>query len=214
VKEQASNPESGAGSDLSRRNFIQRSAVVAGGAIAAGSALGVPGLASADAAPAGAALSAGEMTTLKAVLARLLPADDGTPGAVEANVHVYIDRQLGTAAYAENVPAYHQSLAALNQAAHGSFAALTAKQQDRLLQRVEAGTVHGVSQAFFFVLLAHMREGMFSDPMYGGNANFVGWDLIGYPGVKFVYTAPEQAIGTKVAPAHMSIASVGGKPAR
>ncbi|MDB5077350.1 MAG: gluconate 2-dehydrogenase gamma chain [Chloroflexi bacterium] len=213
MKEQASNSESGAGSDLSRRNFIQRSAVV-GGSLAVGSALGASGLASADAAPAGAALSAGEMTTLKAILARLLPGDDGTPGAVEANVHVYIDRQLGTAAYAEAVPLYHQSLAALNQAAHGSFAALTAKQQDRLLQRVEAGSVHGVSQAFFFVLLAHMREGMFSDPMYGGNANFAGWDLIGYPGVKFVYTAPEQAIGTKVTPAHMSIASVGGKPAR
>ena len=34
------------------------------------------------------------------------------------------------------------------------------------------------------MLLEHTREGMFSDPIYGGNVNFAGWDLIGYPGIK------------------------------
>ena len=29
-------------------------------------------------------------------------------------------------------------------------------------------------------------QGTFGDPYYGGNANFVGWDLIGYPGVRTV----------------------------
>jgi gluconate 2-dehydrogenase gamma chain len=29
-----------------------------------------------------------------------------------------------------------------------------------------------------------MREGIFGDPMYGGNAGKAGWELIGFPGVK------------------------------
>ena len=28
----------------------------------------------------------------------------------------------------------------------------------------------------------HTLQGTFGDPYYGGNANFVGWDLIGFPG--------------------------------
>jgi gluconate 2-dehydrogenase gamma chain len=200
--------------ELSRRSFIQRSAVVAGGTIISGIGIDAHDPLVASAAPA-SALSPAEMTTLRAILARLLPVDAEGPGAVEANVHVYIDRELG-GYYAALLPLYRQSLAALNEAASrmgaASFAALSAEQQDSLLQRVEAGKVAGVTPSFFFTLLQHMREGMFSDPMYGGNAHFAGWDLIGFPGLKLVYTAKEQAIGTKVTPAHTSVATYGGKP--
>ena len=30
-------------------------------------------------------------------------------------------------------------------------------------------------------------EGIFGDPMHGGNANLVGWKLIGYPGPRLSY---------------------------
>jgi gluconate 2-dehydrogenase gamma chain len=30
-------------------------------------------------------------------------------------------------------------------------------------------------------------EGMFSDPMYGGNRNKAGWKMIGFPGVIAVH---------------------------
>ena len=33
---------------------------------------------------------------------------------------------------------------------------------------------------------------MFGDPYYGGNANFVGWDLIGYPGVRTMVQPADQ----------------------
>jgi hypothetical protein len=49
--------------------------------------------------------------------------------------------------------------------------------------------------------------------MYGGNYKFAGWDLIGYTGIKLVWTAQEQALGAKLKPAHTSIAMYGGKPA-
>jgi hypothetical protein len=34
-------------------------------------------------------------------------------------------------------------------------------------------------------------EGMFGDPMYGGNRDLVGWTLIGYPGAQRQYTPEE-----------------------
>ena len=39
---------------------------------------------------------------------------------------------------------------------------------------------------------ADLRQGMFGDPYYGGNANFVGWDLLGYPGIRTMVTADDQ----------------------
>jgi gluconate 2-dehydrogenase gamma chain len=35
---------------------------------------------------------------------------------------------------------------------------------------------------FFSALVLHTRQGMFCDPVYGGNDSRVGWDLIGFPG--------------------------------
>jgi len=30
-------------------------------------------------------------------------------------------------------------------------------------------------------------EGMFADPVYGGNRNMAGWKMIGYPGARYDY---------------------------
>ena len=38
------------------------------------------------------------------------------------------------------------------------------------------------SKTFFDMLYQNVMEGMFSDPMYGGNQNKAGWRLIGFPG--------------------------------
>ena len=34
------------------------------------------------------------------------------------------------------------------------------------------------------MLLNDTNEGMFADPIYGGNRDFAGWKLIGYPGAQ------------------------------
>jgi hypothetical protein len=69
---------------------------------------------------------------------------------------------------------------------------------------VETGAATGFtgsSAAFFNLLLTHTHQGTFGDPYYGGNANFVGWDLLGYPGVRTMVSAADQkqleAIGLK-----------------
>ena len=45
---------------------------------------------------------------------------------------------------------------------------------------------------FFNLLRTHTIQGTFCDPYYGGNANFVGWDMIGYPGIRMVVGEDEQ----------------------
>jgi gluconate 2-dehydrogenase gamma chain len=35
---------------------------------------------------------------------------------------------------------------------------------------------------FFPLLVLHTRQGFLADPVYGGNRNRVGWDVIGFPG--------------------------------
>jgi hypothetical protein len=158
------------------------------------------------------ALTPAELTTLKAALARLIPADAHGPGAVEAGAFVFIDRAL-KGPNAAQLPLYQGGLAAFDTAAgSGGFAALAAAKQDALLAKAELDELAGVPAGFFAVLLEHTRQGMFSDPIYGGNVGFAGWDLIGYPGVRLVWTAEDQAINAVIKPEHKSIADVGGTP--
>jgi gluconate 2-dehydrogenase gamma chain len=93
------------------------------------------------------------------------------------------------------------------QSARGSsFARLSAADQDAVLADVERNAAAGFQQssAFFNLVLAHTLQGTFCDPYYGGNANFVGWDLVGYPGVRLAVTSDEQKLNARPAPTHMS----------
>ena len=40
-------------------------------------------------------------------------------------------------------------------------------------------------------------EGMFADPLYGGNKDFAGWELVGFPGTQPLYTPGD--LGSKEA---------------
>lgn len=209
---------------LTRRRFLERSAGVAGGLTAA-AAVGGSGLlesASALAASAPVALTAAELATLTAVLTQLLPTDAIGPGAVEAGVPTYIDRSLA-GSYKSLLPAYQSFLPMFDSAAQtmgaSSFSALPAAKQISLLSAFEAGTPPGIPaseattiQGLFQLLLEHMREGMFGDPMYGGNQNLAGWTLIGYPGIQLVTTAADQKINANVKPSNKTARSYGGKP--
>jgi gluconate 2-dehydrogenase gamma chain len=69
-----------------------------------------------------------------------------------------------------------------------TFAKLAAADQDEFLKRREKGAVQlsGVDAATFFdMLLQNTIEGFWSDPIYGGNRDMVGWKLIGFPGARY-----------------------------
>lgn len=183
--------------DLSRREMLKR-------VVVAGAAATLPAARSAGAAVQAPesfeALTAGEGATLQAVVARLIPADERGPGALEAGAATYIDRALA-GPLAGSREAYRTGLAALDrysQAARGArFAALDAAEQDVLLQGLEANAApeFGPGAAGFFnLVLTHAIQGTFSDPAHGGNVDFIGWRMLGYPGVRTVVTSDLQRI--------------------
>ena len=134
-------------------------------------------------------LSAAEADTVNAICARLIPTDSNGPGAAEANVGRYIDWALGggLAYFRES---YQQGVDQLDRYCRSvytkPFVELTAAQQDAVLTNMQNNTATGfpAAQSFFNLIRGHAVEGMFGDPLHGGNANLVGWGLIGYPGIK------------------------------
>ena len=100
---------------------------------------------------------------------------------------------------------YRRGLTFVDAAARNRFQAnfidLTTDQQDQILTAMDddsAAEFDGPSgKAFFAQLRNDTIEGMFSDPMYGGNQNMAGWKLIGYPGAQAAYAPGElQTPGT------------------
>ncbi|WP_419818220.1 gluconate 2-dehydrogenase subunit 3 family protein [Glaciibacter flavus] len=42
--------------------------------------------------------------------------------------------------------------------------------------------VNDTGMGFFDMLVTHTRQGFYADPVYGGNAGFIGWRVIGFDG--------------------------------
>ena len=143
-----------------------------------------------------------EAATVKDAFGRLLPGSATDPGAVEAGAHLYTDQALN-GAYANLGPTYHRGLTAMNAYSQSQFSKnfgdLTSTQQDSVLTDMQSGKATGfyapTAPAFFSMLLQHMGEGTFCDPIYGGNLNLVGWKMIGYPGSQAAYSDTDMAIG-------------------
>lgn len=182
--------------NISRREMLRRAAVVGGASAVPASALGQV----AGTTEPFEHLSGAEARTLEAIVGRLIPADENGPGAHEAGAARYIDRALGSA-LADSLEIYRAGLAAVDALARSSggraFAELDAELQDRVLADVERGIGQGFvpSAAMFFeVVRSHTIEGTFCDPAYGGNQDFIGWELIGYPGIRLAVAPADQAM--------------------
>jgi gluconate 2-dehydrogenase gamma chain len=195
--------------DVSRRGLIKQV-----GLAGVGAALSTPNIAPAAAAETPPAtrrealetLNATEADALDAIVARLIPTDENGPGATEARAAVYIDHALAGPLRAAR-GTYAAGLAAMDEYAlaskGASFAKLSAANQDAVLSDMEKNIAPGFSPnsaAFFNLLRTHTIEGTFSDPYYAGNANFVGWKLIGYPGIRMGVTANDQRMNPKPEP--------------
>ncbi|MBI2854207.1 MAG: gluconate 2-dehydrogenase subunit 3 family protein [Chloroflexi bacterium] len=117
---------------------------------------------------------------IEAATARIIPADD-TPGSREAGVVIFIDRAL----MEEDRALQSQYISGIGFLDHSAetkfqkpFLELAPEQQDEVLKSIEA-------DPFFTTLRAHTFNGMFSDPVYGGNLDMVGWKLIQFNGAMF-----------------------------
>jgi gluconate 2-dehydrogenase gamma chain len=143
----------------------------------------------------GAFFNDDDAATVAAFAERLMPGAPGKPGATEAGVLNYIDLALA-GAYADQQDFYRRGLAALEaycRAAHSkSFAQLGPSQQDDVVAALEQDRPSNFTwpsaQAFFATLRTHTMEGMFADPVYGGNKDFAGWRLVGFPGAQPLFS--------------------------
>ena len=195
--------------DPTRRVVSRRDVLKRVGIASAAAAVPVDAIAQATREPF-ETLTAAEGATLEAIVARLIPTDANGPGATEARAARYIDRALG-GFLASSRDTYRVGLAAIEGYARvykgAPFTQLSPENQDAVLSDFERAAASGPAPngvLFFNLVLAHTIQGTFCDPFYGGNANFVGWDLLGYPGIRLTATANDQRMDVAPAATHMS----------
>jgi len=141
----------------------------------------------------GAFFNDDDSATVAAFAERLMPGTPGVPGAHDAGA--LIDLAL-SGAYADQQDFYRRGLDQLDaycRKTHSDpFHRLSTSQQDEVIRALETGKASEfnwpTAQAFFNTLRAHTMEGMFADPIYGGNVDFTGWRLLGFPGTQMLYT--------------------------
>ena len=146
----------------------------------------------------GAFLNEEDSATVAALTERLMPGAPGKPGAREAGVTNYIDLAL-SGAYTSLQDFYRRGLAALDAHCRQTFKApfrrLKADQQDEVIGALEVGKAPAFTwpsaRAFFETVRTHTMEAMFADPIYGGNRDFAGWKLVGFPGAQPEFTAAD-----------------------
>lgn len=166
-----------------------------------------------------------ERAFIETATARLIPDEGDGMGARGADVAVFIDRQLAgpyghayrwymQGPWEKGIPGQgyqlRQTPGELYQTAirdvdawcrknHGKgFIALSTDEQDDVLHGLESGDIklaHVPSEAFFTMLWKNTVEGFLADPMYGGNRNFTGWKLVGFPGPRYNYVAEIEQYG-------------------
>jgi gluconate 2-dehydrogenase gamma chain len=167
-----------------------------------------------------------EARTIAAAAARIFPSDEAGPGANEAGVVIYIDRQLagpyGRDRWRYTQPPFDAGSPELGYQGKETpreiyraglkllpgFASFDTAAQDQALHAIE-------TTLFFTLLRTHVIEGMFCDPMHGGNADMIGWQLIGFPGPSMSFEDEvEKYYGRAFRPAPHSLEQTVGKHLR
>jgi gluconate 2-dehydrogenase gamma chain len=162
-----------------------------------------------------------EALIVAAAASRIFPSDEAGPGAREAGVVVYTDRQLAgpwgrdryrytQEPFDENAPTefgyqgkatprqiYRQALKDLT-----GFDRLALADQDQKLKEIE-------TTLFFSLLRQNTIEGMFCDPIHAGNVEMLGWQLIGFPGPRMSnYDDVDKYFGEAFRPKPISLREV------
>ena len=202
---------------LARRAFLLAAGSVPATALPLAAGRAAAPAASAAPPPALLVLTDTEAAFLAAAADTMVPADDLSPSGSELGVVAYIDGQLasawgggdklyragphpqGTPEQGGQVPLVPRDLllaglAAANdwcRANYGkSFDMLEPPAQAEALSRIESGAAQfdgPPSAAFFNLLLDLTMEGVFADPIYGGNRGMAGWKMLGFPGLPALY---------------------------
>jgi gluconate 2-dehydrogenase gamma chain len=178
-----------------------------------------------EASPASQFFNPEERAFVEAATERLIPDEEDGLGARGAAVAVFIDRQLAgpygraerwylQGPWATGIPQqgyqlkltpgelYHTAIRDVDawcQKNYGRrFAALSESERDDVLHGLESGDIALTdvpAKEFFTMLWKNTVEGFLADPMYGGNRNFTGWKLVGFPGPRYNYISEIEEYG-------------------
>ena len=167
-----------------------------------------------------------EALIVAAATSRIFPSDESGPGAREAGVAIFIDRQLagpyGKDRFRYTEPPFEDGPRELDYQGSvtprqmyraglkglGDFHLLDDAAQDAALRKIEF--TH-----FFALLRQNTIEGMFCDPMHGGNADMIGWQIVGFPGPRMSnYDEIETYYGKAFRPKPVDLRQVTGAAIR
>jgi len=129
--------------------------------------------------------------TIIAFAEQIIPADS-TPGATDANVINFIDKQL-VGPYTRFQEKYKKGIAAVEDTSlklYGkNFYELDWELQNNFMVQMEKGELSSESwgdldqRSFFRMVLDHVMQGFYGSPRHGGNKNYVSYKMmkIDYP---------------------------------
>ena len=135
--------------------------------------------------------SEAEARLLIAICEQIIPRDDA-PGATDAGVIFYIDRQLASVFF-RHQQTYRVGLESFRQTCLQvyklPFEQLSFDQQTDTLRLMESGKASQKlwgdrsPSAFFELVLEHTRQGFYGSPRHGGNRDYVSYRMLGvaYP---------------------------------
>lgn len=162
-------------------------------------------------------LSPQQYRIVDAAAERIFPEDENGPGARKLNVAYFIDHQLasswgtrgkeytmgpffkgeptqGYQGHLNRQQIFDIGLMGLHDYSQKTyqkpFEELAPEQQDEVLIAFEEDQValNGISASEFFAQLRTVTiEGVYADPMYGGNYQMEGWKMKNYPGHQMSY---------------------------
>jgi gluconate 2-dehydrogenase gamma chain len=158
-----------------------------------------------------------EAATVEAIVDRLIPADELSPGGKDLGCAVFIDRQLagpfgrlggyymkgpfehgtreqGLQSAVTPADHYRKALAALDRHCRDTFqttfARLPDARKDEIIRDLEDDKLKLGDESgkiFFSQILNDTQQGFFADPVYGGNKDMAAWKMIGFPGAHYDY---------------------------
>jgi len=124
-----------------------------------------------------------EYETVSAVVERICPRDD-EPGAIDLGVPEYLDRALATPTLSHVRDDFVRGTEVLMRRAqnrhHKPFPQLAPAEQDALLTEFKNAAAGTGEAHYWTVLIGLTMEGLFGDPVHGGNRGGRGWQLLGY----------------------------------
>ncbi|MGG3469211.1 gluconate 2-dehydrogenase subunit 3 family protein [Neobacillus pocheonensis] len=167
---------------------------------------------------------------VEAATERIYPKDDHGPGAKELGVAFFIDHQLagdwgfnsreymqapffkgekvqGFQGRLKRRDIFDIAIRELNNHSQAvykkDFIDLKGDEKDAILKDFEEDKVNITTispSGFFNMLRSSTLEGVYSDPLYGGNKNMDGWKMRNYPGSKMAYASVIEKDFKKIKP--------------